>query len=442
MAEDIASIRTTRSASICVYDVLDVKPSIGSLLSVSADVNLHKKELDQECGNKILERKTTSTQRHKRAMRSQSAKMSNSHKSSRPNNSSRASTNKYRYQSCHVGGSIISPHCISEPKLTNENMGCGIRKRDSRRGQSMHHIHHQHVNTLDVRNGKNRYDPQSKIEENCEGSNYRLRSFSLTSKGLINRGDSFRRKPSKSSSLPHSKKTGDQNEPKLLKEILSYTVGMLGGPGVGKTALISQFMTSECINAYDRQRDESKEESVFVMLNGEETELKFANITDLKAQFEKDNQPDAYIIMYSVIDKVSFQQAEELLSKLHVQNVLRIRPAILVGNKIDLVRSRAVTFQDGKYSAYTYHAKFIEISVGINHNVDELLVGVLHQIRLKRQICNHPSNAGELEKITKSNHWYKSKSMMRATVKAHRVLTWLFKKDDNKFKNCENLHVL
>lgn len=93
MAEDIASIRTTRSASICVYDVLDVKPSIGSVLSVSADINLHKKELDQECGNKILERKTTSTQRHKRAMRSQSAKMSNSHKSSRPNNSSRGMNN-------------------------------------------------------------------------------------------------------------------------------------------------------------------------------------------------------------------------------------------------------------------------------------------------------------------------------------------------------------
>lgn len=31
----------------------------------------------------------------------------------------------------------------------------------------------------------------------------------------------------------------------------SYRVNMLGGPGVGKTALISQFSTSECINAYE-----------------------------------------------------------------------------------------------------------------------------------------------------------------------------------------------
>ncbi|CAG5093108.1 Similar to Rrad: GTP-binding protein RAD (Mus musculus) [Cotesia congregata] len=63
------------------------------------------------------------------------------------------------------------------------------------------------------------------------------------------------------------------------------------------------------------------------------------------AQLGKENQPEAYIVMYSVIDKVSFQQAEELLSKLHDQNVMRARPAILVGNKIDLVRSRVINFQ-------------------------------------------------------------------------------------------------
>lgn len=31
----------------------------------------------------------------------------------------------------------------------------------------------------------------------------------------------------------------------------SYRVYMLGAPEVGKNALISQFQTSECINAYE-----------------------------------------------------------------------------------------------------------------------------------------------------------------------------------------------
>ena len=34
----------------------------------------------------------------------------------------------------------------------------------------------------------------------------------------------------------------------------SYLVAMLGAPGVGKCALLSQFRTSECINAYESGR--------------------------------------------------------------------------------------------------------------------------------------------------------------------------------------------
>lgn len=40
-------------------------------------------------------------------------------------------------------------------------------------------------------------------------------------------------------------------------------------------------------------------------------------------------------------------------------------------------------FSEGKAMATAYDCKFIETSVGINHNVDELLVGLLSQIRLK-----------------------------------------------------------
>lgn len=74
--------------------------------------------------------------------------------------------------------------------------------------------------------------------------------------GVINRGDSFRRRRSRSNSLAPA---DPENEEKLTapaKEVTSYAVAMLGARGVGKTALISQFMTSECINAYDRQRGE------------------------------------------------------------------------------------------------------------------------------------------------------------------------------------------
>lgn len=37
----------------------------------------------------------------------------------------------------------------------------------------------------------------------------------------------------------------------------SYLVAMLGAAGVGKCALLSQFRTSECINAYETGRGET-----------------------------------------------------------------------------------------------------------------------------------------------------------------------------------------
>lgn len=55
--------------------------------------------------------------------------------------------------------------------------------------------------------------------------------------------------------------------------------------------------------------------------------------------------PDAFVVMYSVIDKTSFKTVEDELARLQNWDALRSRSLIVVGNKIDLVRSRAVSTQ-------------------------------------------------------------------------------------------------
>lgn len=86
--------------------------------------------------------------------------------------------------------------------------------------------------------------------------------------GVVNRGDSFRRRRSRSNSLAPAEQ---ENEVRRLppKEVVSYNVAMLGTRGVGKTALISQFMTSECINAYDRQRGKSYYDIIILYLRAD-----------------------------------------------------------------------------------------------------------------------------------------------------------------------------
>ena len=64
--------------------------------------------------------------------------------------------------------------------------------------------------------------------------------------------------------------------------------------------------------------------------------------------------PDAYVVVYSVIDKSSFQRIEDEMARLQNWEALRARTLIVVGNKIDLVRSRAVSTQ-GKINKNRQH---------------------------------------------------------------------------------------
>ncbi|CAO1428938.1 unnamed protein product [Diamesa tonsa] len=264
-----------------------------------------------------------------------------------------------------------------------------------------------------------------------------IRTFSSSNKGIVNRGDSFRRRRSRSSSLvPPSSPMRPKVEEVYAQNggsTDSYLVAMLGACGVGKAALLSQFQTSEGI---DYGENCPGEENISIILDGIESELKF--ITDSKGNKDQIDGCDAFLVMYSVVDKASFTRAEYFLSLLHDLDLLKSRCCILIGNKIDLARSRAVSSQDGKCMACTYRVKFIEISVGINHNIDELLAGSLTQIRLKKEHY-------ELKGIKESSnhpHWYKNRNVVRASMKARQMITWMFGKEDSKFRNCENLQNL
>ena len=58
-------------------------------------------------------------------------------------------------------------------------------------------------------------------------------------------------------------------------------------------------------------------------------------------------EPHAYVVVYSIIDRGSYQQAEDILAYLWKGDYMRNKGIILVGNKTDLVRSRVITI-DGK----------------------------------------------------------------------------------------------
>lgn len=99
--------------------------------------------------------------------------------------------------------------------------------------------------------------------------------------------------------------------------------------------------------------------------------------------------------------------------------------------------------------------------MGINHNVDELLAGTLTQIRLKKEqnalqvstnkkFLTYHEEKHKISVMTSSiqaskdpsGHWYKNRNVVRASMKARQMVSWIFGKEDSKFRNCENLQVL
>ncbi|XP_047740208.1 GTP-binding protein GEM [Hyalella azteca] len=283
---------------------------------------------------------------------------------------------------------------------------------------------------------------------------YRLRTFSITSKGVINRGDSLISKRSKSNtsvcstvSRPSSRsgRSGERSpfegsccgssyvSSENSVGITKYRVVLLGESGVGKSALVSQFMTSEYMNTYDASLDdEFGEKSVSVLLDEEENEVVFIDHPAHEMSVENcltTYEPHACVVVYAVTDRASFKKAEDVLNYLWRESCVDKMAVILVGNKVDLVRNRSVSSEEGKAAATHHDAKFIETSSGLQHNVDELLVGVVKQIRLRL--------AAKKKRLKKLSMSRTSLSLQAAKDILHKMCTI-----DSKSKSCENLHKL
>lgn len=166
-----------------------------------------------------------------------------------------------------------------------------------------------------------------------------------------------------------------------------------------------------------------------VVLNGRESEMIFVEIPDdqeAPPSLLASGTVDGYLAVYSVTCRSSFVRAQNLLEQWRRWDGSGRPPLILVGNKTDLARRRVVDTENGRSVATRAGCKFIETSAGINHQLDELLVGILSQIRLKcqrRHVRGHTTD-------------------LSGQRKARGLIGKILKKACLRSKSCDNLHVL
>uniref|UniRef100_M3ZVC6 GTP-binding protein n=1 Tax=Xiphophorus maculatus TaxID=8083 RepID=M3ZVC6_XIPMA len=214
-----------------------------------------------------------------------------------------------------------------------------------------------------------------------------------------------------------------------------YRVVLLGDHGVGKTSLAGIFAG---ITEKDDQPGEDTYERT-LMVDGEETTLIVMDTWERDPSCHDDclKVGSAYVIVYSVTDRSSFDSAAELRITLRRARQAENLPIILVGNKSDLVRAREVAVEEGSACAVVFDCKFIETSASLQHNVSELFEGVVRQIRLRR----------DSNDVTKNrNSIYKRKESL--TKKARRFLDRLVARNNQRMavkvrsKSCHDLAVL
>jgi len=174
-----------------------------------------------------------------------------------------------------------------------------------------------------------------------------------------------------------------------------YKLVIVGGGGVGKSALTIQLIQNHFIDEYDPTIEDSYRKQVTI---DEETCL--LDILDTAGQEEYSAMRDQYmrtgqgfIMVYAITSRSSFDEIASFR-----EQILRVKdkdkvPIILVGNKCDLETERQVTTGEGQDLAKSFACPFFESSAKTRVNVEECFYELVREIR--KEIVGAPTKGGK-----------------------------------------------
>ncbi|KAI0028860.1 ras family-domain-containing protein [Vararia minispora EC-137] len=175
-----------------------------------------------------------------------------------------------------------------------------------------------------------------------------------------------------------------------------YKLVVVGGGGVGKSALTIQFIQSHFVDEYDPTIEGVKQCVI-------DDEVALLDVLDTAGQEEYGAMREQYmrtgegfLLVYSITSRNSFEE----ISTFH-QQILRVKdkdsfPVIVVANKCDLEYERQVGNNEGRDLAKHFGCRFIETSAKQRINVDEAFSNLVREIRKynKEQANGRPNQQG------------------------------------------------
>ncbi|XP_033337659.1 ras-like protein 2 isoform X1 [Megalopta genalis] len=186
--------------------------------------------------------------------------------------------------------------------------------------------------------------------------------------------------------IPKMSKPGDKQT-----YAQTYKLVVVGGGGVGKSAITIQFIQSYFVTDYDPTIEDSyTKQCVIDDVPAKLDILDTAGQEEFSAMREQYMRSgEGFLLVFSVTDHSSF---DEML-KFHKQ-ILRVKdrdefPMLMVGNKADLDQQKIVSVEEAQNMARQLKIPYIECSAKLRMNVDQAFHELVRIVR-KFQLSERP----------------------------------------------------
>ena len=159
---------------------------------------------------------------------------------------------------------------------------------------------------------------------------------------------------------------------------------VLGGGGVGKSALTLRLVTDNFAEDYDPTIEDSYRKQIKV--DGRPATV---DIVDTAGQEEYNAMRDSWIrngkgflLVYSITNRGSFEEMETIMDEMTRARDDDNIPLVLAGNKCDLDGTeREVTKEEGQKLADQWQVPFFETSAKMKINDHEVFYEIVREIR-------------------------------------------------------------